>query len=168
MVLYELINGPIDYELRHYLTPKVLRELSDAGKNYDSLDDCGKSQLADKGIAQLSSGQRLLLHGRTPRSYYSSKLRRIVNIATKPDAQQRYASAAEFISRLNQVDVPNWRPNTDMEFLATNWRGWDWTVATEGKSVVVRKARPNTGKFRKIPSSAFTSLGNAFSYVEEQ
>jgi serine/threonine protein kinase len=168
MVLYELVNGPIDYELRHYLTPKVLRELRAAGQSYDCLDDCDKSQFADKGIAQLSSAGGLLLHGRAPRPYFSNKLRRIVNVATRPDPQQRYASAAEFIAKLNQIDIPNWRPSANTEFLATNWRGWDWTVTTEGAGVIVRKAQPDTGKFRKIPNRTFTSLANAFSHVEEQ
>ena len=168
MILYELVNGPIDYELRHYLTPKVLRELRAAGREYDSLDDCDKSQLADKGIAQLSSEARLLLHGRVPRPYFSTRLRRIVNAATKPDPQQRYGSAAEFISKLNQVDIPNWRPDSDIQFSADNWRGWDWTVSLESDNVVVRKAQPGTVKFRKIPSRTFASLANALSYVEEQ
>jgi serine/threonine protein kinase len=168
MVLYELANGPIDSQLRHYLTPKVLRELRATGRDYNSLDDCDKSQLADKGIAQLSSQGGLLLHGRPQRPYYSSKLRRIVNAATKPDPGQRYASAGEFISKLNQIDIPNWLPTGDAEFLADNWRGWDWTVSFEANRVAVRKAQPGTTKFRRIPNSAFSSLADAFLYVEEQ
>jgi serine/threonine protein kinase len=168
MVLYELVNGPIDSQLRHYLTPKVLRELRGTGRDYNSLDDCDKSQLADRGIAQLSSEGGLLLHGRPPRPYYSSKLRRIVNAATKPDPGQRYASAAEFISKLNQIDIPNWLPTADTEFLADKWKGWDWTVSLEANNIVVRKAQPGTTKFRRIPSRAFPSLVDAFSYVEEQ
>jgi serine/threonine protein kinase len=168
MVLYELVNGPIDSRLRHYLTPKVLRELRAAGRDYNSLDDCDKSQLADKGIAQLSSEGGLLLHGRPQRPYYSSKLRRIVNAATKPNPGQRYASASEFISKLNQIDIPNWLPAGDTEFLADNWRGWDWTVSFEANKVAVRKAQPGTTKFRRIPNTALSSLADAFSYIESQ
>lgn len=168
MVLYEMVNGPLQYELRHYLTPKVLRELRVVGRDYDALDDCDKSQLADKGIAQLSSRGGLLLHGCPPRPYYSSKLSRIVNTATKPDPNQRYASAAEFISKLNQVDVPNWRPTSDTDFLADNWRGWDWTVSMNRNNVLVKKAKPGTAKFRRVPNGILPSLALAFSFVEEQ
>jgi|ERR1700722_4323793 len=168
IVLYELVNGPMETELRHYLTPKVLRELRAAGRKYDSLDDCDKSQLADKGIAQLSSEAGLLLHGRVPRPYFSKKLHRIVNAATKRDPRQRYASAAEFISKLNQLDIPNWRPKTEIEFTSDNWRGWDWDVSFEGSDVVVRKGQPGTAKFRKVPNRTFVSLTDAFSFVEEQ
>jgi hypothetical protein len=167
-VLYEMVNGPLDYELRHYLTPKVLRELSVMGLNYDALDDFDKSQLADKGIAQLSSRGGLLLHGRPPRPYYSSKLSRIVSSATKADPNQRYASATKFISKLNQVDIPNWRPTSGNDFIARNWRGWDWTVSLVANEVLVKKAQPGTTKFRKVPNGAFSSLKLAFSFVEDQ
>jgi len=168
MVLYEMVNGPLEYGLRHYLTPKVLRELRVVGRDYDALDDCDKSQLADKGIAQLSSRGGLLLHGRPPRPYYSSKLSRIVNTATKPDPNQRYATAAQFISKLSQVDIPNWRPTSDTDFLADNWRGWDWTVSLSPNNVLVKKASPGTAKFRRVPNGIFPSLVLAFSFVEEQ
>lgn len=168
MLLYELVNGPFEYKLRHYLTPKVLRELKREGLDYDSLDDCGRSQLADKGIAQLSTEGRLLLHGRVPRPYFSGKLQRIVNAATRPEPNKRYESAAEFLAKLNQVDLPNWRPLGDAEFLAENWRGWDWIVSRDASSCLVRKAKPGTGKFRRIPNRAFASLADGFSHVEDQ
>jgi serine/threonine protein kinase len=107
MILYEMVNGPLEYELRHYLTPKVLRELQIAGGNYDALDDCDKSQLADKGIAQLSSRGNLLLRGRPARPYYSKKVSRLVGMATNPDPEKRFQTVGEFIAKLNQVDVPN-------------------------------------------------------------
>lgn len=168
MVLYEMVNGPLEYELRHYLTPKVLRELRSANGDYEALNDCDKSQLADKGIAQLSSGGDLLLHGRPPRPYYSSKLRRLVNTAIKPNPDQRFASAAEFISKLNQLDIPNWRPSTEANFIAENWRGWDWSVSLEKDGVNVRKARCATTKFRRISNGVFPSLADAFSCIEDQ
>jgi serine/threonine protein kinase len=145
MVLYELVNGPLEYRLPHYVTPEVLRELRRGGRNYESLDDCDKSKQADRGIAKLCSKGRLLAHGRAPRAYFSGKLRRIVNAATSPDPSKRYASAAEFIARLNQVDVPNWREESS-GFLAENWRGWDWTVALNGN-------RPSSGKRDQAPGS---------------
>jgi serine/threonine protein kinase len=168
MLLYELVNGPFEYRLRHYLTPKVLRELRREKLDYDSLDDCDQSQLADKGIAQLSSEGRLLLRGRAPRPYFSARLRRIVNGATKPKPSKRYASAAEFLAKLNQVDLPNWRSLGDSGFLAENWRGWDWTVCQGATNVLVRKAQPGTNNFRRIPNRAFASFADGFSYVEEQ
>jgi serine/threonine protein kinase len=168
MLLYELVNGPFEYQLRHYLTPKVLRELRTDRLDYDSLDDCERSQLVDKGIAQLSSEGRLLLHGRAPRPYFSGKLRRITNAATKPEPSKRYRSTAEFLAKLNQVDLPNWRPMGDSGFLAESWRGWDWIVSTNAANVLVRKAKPGTNNFRRIPNRAFASFADGFSYVEEQ
>jgi serine/threonine protein kinase len=168
MVLYEMVNGALEYELRHYLTPRVLRELHIVGRDYDALDDCDKSQLADRGIAQLSSGGGLLLHGRPPRPYYSKKLRRLVNTATKPDPKQRFHSAAEFIAKLNQLDIPNWRPMTDSNIFADDWRGWNWEVSLESDGITVKKAPCGTTKFRRIPNGTFPSLADAFSCVEEQ
>ncbi len=168
MVLYELVNGPLDYRLRYYLTPKVLRELAAAGKDFESLDNCDQSQQADRSIAELSSKGRLLLHGQPPRPYYSDRLRRIVNRATNPDPRKRFGSAEEFIARLNQVEVPNWRQLCGTEFTAENWRGWDWAVSSIGPRVVVKKAQPGSGKFRRIPNRTFPSLSDAFSHVEDQ
>ncbi len=85
MLFYELINGSLESQLRHYLTPAVLRGLRVVGRDYESLDDCDKSQQGDKGISELCLKGRLLVHGRPPRLYYSNKLRRVVNVATNPN-----------------------------------------------------------------------------------
>jgi serine/threonine protein kinase len=168
MVLYELINGPFEYELRHYLTPKILRQLRDAGRNYEALDDYDKSKHADRGIAELCSRDQLLVHGRPPRPYYSKKLRRVVNGATKAKPNERFSTAAEFISKLNKLDVPNWQPVDGSEFLAENWKDWDWMVSSTASTCLVRKAKVGTNRFRKIPNRVFARLTDAFSYVDEQ
>jgi hypothetical protein len=168
MLLYELINGPLETQLRHYLTPRVLRDLRMLGQDFDSLFDCDKSQQGDKGISELCARGRLLLHGRPARRYYSNKLRRIVNTAISPDPAQRYSGAEEFIAKLNLVDVPNWREANGGHFLAPNWKGWDWQVPDHGGESVVSKARPGSGKFRKVPGGTCPSLAAAFTFVEQQ
>jgi serine/threonine protein kinase len=168
MLLYELINGPLESQLRHYLTPAVLRGLRVVGRNFDTLDDCDKSQQGDRGISELCSKGRLLMHGRPARPYYSTKLRRIVNVATNPNPNERYAGAQEFIAKLNQIEIPNWREITSCEFLATNWRGWDWMVAMRTNEAIVSKARPGSSKFRRVPNGVMPSLAASFSYIELQ
>lgn len=167
MVLYELVNGPLDYQLRHYLTPKVLRDLRSAGRDFESLDGCDQSQQADKGIAELSSKGQLLMHGRPPRLYYSGRISRVVNKATHADPSQRFASASEFIAKLNQIDVPNWRQADSSEFLAENWRGWDWSITVSTAGGLLRKAKAGTNKFRRV-SADISSPAEAFFYVERQ
>ncbi len=168
MLLYELINGPLESQLRHYLTPAVLRGLRVVGQDFDSLDDCDKSRQGDKGISELCSKGRLLVHGRPARPYYSTKLRRIVNVATNPNPNDRYAGAQEFIARLNQIEVPNWREITSCEFLATNWKGWDWMVALHSNEAIVSKARLGSGKFRRVSNGVMPSLAASCSDVEQQ
>ena len=53
MLFYELINGSLESQLRHYLTPAVLRGLRVVGRDCESFDDCDKSQQGDKGISEL-------------------------------------------------------------------------------------------------------------------
>ncbi len=166
MVLYELVNGPLEYRMRHYLTPKVLRELRTSGRDYALLDGCDQSQQADKGIAELASRGRLLMHGRPPRVYFSDRLRRMVTVATKTQPNERFSSAAEFVARLNKIDVPNWRPLSESDFLAEKWRGWDWKLSTVG-TVVLRKARPASHTFRRVPTLVFSSPADALAYVEQ-
>jgi serine/threonine protein kinase len=168
MLLYELINGPLETQLRHYLTPKVLRDLRSLGQDFDGLPDCDQSQQGDKGISELCSKGRLLLHGRPPRRYYSNKLRKIVNAAINPDPAERYSGAETFIAKLNQVDVPNWREMKSCQFLAPNWRGWDWEITSFGEGATVSKARPDSGKFRRVPGGTLPSLTAAFAFVEQQ
>lgn len=167
MVLYELVNGPLDYKLRHYLTPKILRGPRTAGRDFESLDAFDQSQQADKGIAELSSKGRLLLHGRPPRPYYSAKLSRIVSAATKADPSQRFQSAGEFIARLNQINVPNWRQMDNTEFVAENWKDWDWRVVVGATGTTLSKSRCGRCKFRKVAADS-CSTAQAFSYVEQQ
>jgi serine/threonine protein kinase len=167
MVLYELVNGPLEYGMRHYLTPKVLRELRASGRNYDLLDGCDQSQQVDRGIAELASRGRLLVHGRPPRICFSDKLRRMLGVATRTEPNERFPSADAFIARLNQVDVPNWRQPSDSNFLAENWRGWDWRISVSAGGTVLQKARPSTDRFRKVSNREFSTPAEAFAYVEQ-
>src|SRR5213595_2922003 len=48
--LYELINGQLTYEMAHYITPSLHRELKKQGKTLQDLDDFERSKIADRGI----------------------------------------------------------------------------------------------------------------------
>jgi serine/threonine protein kinase len=166
MVLYELVNGAFQYELRHYLTPKVLKDLHSSGRDFQSLDACDQSQQADRGIAELSAKGRLLMQGRPPRLYYSGRISRVVNKATNADPTRRFQSATEFLAKLNRIDIPNWRQVDGNNFLAENWKGWDWSVALSASGTLLRKAKPGTNKFRRV-NALVASPVEAFSYVEQ-
>jgi len=157
IVLYELINGPLDYKLRHYLTPKILRDLRSTGRDFESLDTCDQSLHADKGIAELSARERLLMHGRPPRPYYSGRISRVVSTATKADPAQRFQSAGEFIAKLNRLSVPNWRQVDDSEFYAENWKSWDWNVSIGATGTTLKKSKAGQKKFRRVPAQNLVS-----------
>lgn len=168
MILYEIVNGPLEYSLRHYLTPRVLRELQAQGCDQNSLDDYETSCAANRGIAQLCGSGNLLMHGRPPRPYYSPKLRRVIAEATNPTPERRFENTADFIAKLNQLDIPNWKVISETELVASNWRGWDWKVHLNGHGVSISRARRGTEGYRRIRGVVVSSLREAISYVENR
>ncbi|MCU1332043.1 MAG: putative kinase [Candidatus Angelobacter sp.] len=168
MILYELINGPLKYVPGHYVTTSLRRELAKAGVTYDDLDNFQKSKMADRGIAQLASRQRLLECGRAPQPYFSDKIKRLIKIGTLPEFSKRFSSADMAISKLSQVDVPNWRPLDNCGYFAPCWHGWDWKVTEEQQEVIVKKSRPSLNSFRRVVNCKVTSLKGAFDFIGAQ
>ncbi len=167
MILYELINGQLTYEMAHYITPSLHRELKKQGKTLQDLDEFDKSKIADRGIADLSFRQQLLEYGRDPQPYLSDKIRRIIKIGTHPELSKRFASADALIAKLSQIQVPNWRPISDTLYRAPSWRNWDWEISAAKDAVLVRKSQPGLNSFRKVQNCKVTSLRGAFEFVEE-
>jgi len=165
MVLYELVNGPLEYNLGHYLSEQCLNQLKRAGMTFNLDDECDKSLAADAAINLLAQKQRLLGYGRRPQPYFSPQLHKIVSKACKPDPANRFRSAHEFSTRLMQANVPNWKPINEHTFRAMEWRGWDWELAN-GSEVVVKKSRANQSRYRRSANQHFDQLENAFVFVE--
>jgi len=167
MVLYELVNGPLQYDLQHYLSPKWLNQLKRKGSVFNLNDDCDRSQAADAVIRLLAERQRLLEYGRPPQLFFSPQLRKIVKKACKPKPADRFSSAQQFCTRLMQANVPNWKTVDEHTVRATEWNGWDWEVANRG-DLVVKKSRPNRNAYRCIPNQQFAQPRDAFEFVESQ
>lgn len=165
MILYELVNGPLQYDLRHYLSPKWLEKLRRNGTEFDLNDECGRSQAADAVIRCLAESQKLLEYGRPPQPYFSTQVRKIVTKACKPKLTDRFSTAQEFCTRLMQASVPNWKTHGEHTVRASEWKGWDWEVANTNH-VVVKKSRPNRNAYRRIPNQQFAQPRDAFSFVE--
>jgi len=111
IILYELVNGPLRYDLQHYLSPKWLERLRRSGIEFDLNYECDRSQAADAVIKCLAESQMLLEYGRPPQPYFSPQVRKIITKACKPKLSDRFGTAQEFCTRLTQASVPNdtWR-----------------------------------------------------------
>lgn len=169
MVLYELVNGPLDYTQEHYLSRSKKTELRRSKQKFATMAAFERSRAVDEGIAALSCRGKLLEHGRTPQPYFSSKLSRLVRSATQPNYGKRPRSAPEFLSDLTRITVPNWLSNEVGVFTASDWRQWDWRVRLTGKTkemVVVERSRPGQGVWRRYSGVFVATLVEAFSLVE--
>jgi serine/threonine protein kinase len=169
MVLYELINGCLEYDQSHYVTPLLRRELERQNLEYENLDDVEKCLWSNRGIAELSARGRLLEFGRSPKAYFSPKLKRLVKIAARPDLDRRCQNVDQFLNKLLQIDVPDWKPADD-HYEAESWRGFDWrvlNVTTNRRNIIrVEKARIGTGRYRALTSRVFVSEREAFDFIE--
>ncbi|MFA4943390.1 MAG: protein kinase [Lentisphaeria bacterium] len=169
MVLYELVNGQLDYHDEHYLSRSKKAELRRRKLTFSTMDSFEKSRAVDDGIADFSRRGKLLEHGRTPRPYFSSKLSRLVRATTNPDCSKRPRSASEFLSDLTRITVPNWLADEAGVYTASDWRRWDWRVRQAGKTgqeVVVERSKHGQGSWRRYPGSSVATLADAFSLVE--
>ncbi|HOX01891.1 MAG TPA: protein kinase [Candidatus Paceibacterota bacterium] len=167
LVLYQLINGSLPTAGDQYVTKAVHRELAKQNTPYDGLDPYEKGAAEKKGLAELTSKERLLGHALAPRPYYSPSIRRIINNATRADPARRIQSACDFLTRLSQVDVPNWIPDGDT-FTAANWRGWDWRIrergGAPGNAVQIERSRVSANKYRRHAEP--NTLEGAFELIE--
>jgi serine/threonine protein kinase len=170
MVLYELINGPMNYDGIHYVTKSVRQELEKKGTPYESLGDCDKTQAQDRGIAELARKQLLLEYGRPPLPFLSKALRRLIARATHPDLKKRIPSAKEFLRLLGAVNVPSWLANAAQEYTARGWRGWDWQIRSEttrsGVTLTLARARADSGAYRRVRAAPGSSFEALVDYVE--
>jgi serine/threonine protein kinase len=169
MILYELVNGCLIYDPTHYITPTLQRHLNNTNTIYEQLDDVDKTSWTNRGIAELSRKGRLFGYGCPPRIHYSSKIRRIVNCATHPVLDKRCLNVNQFLARLMQINVPDWKP-VDGHYEAESWQGFDWrvlNVQTRKRNMIrVEKARIGTRRYRTLTTPSFETEREAFDFVE--
>jgi serine/threonine protein kinase len=168
IVLYELVNGPLNYNELHYLTPETVQRLGREGRNPLELSSIDRSTLVQAGICDFARKAKLLEHGQRSRPYLSKKLLTIIKKATHPETIKRFQTAPDFIGKVSQIDVPNWIPVADETFTAFAWREKDWRVRKESRSIVLEHCKPG-GKFRQVSNTGgrFDNLNEAFQFVEE-
>jgi serine/threonine protein kinase len=167
LILYQLVNGAFPTEGRHYLTKTELRALKSAGKSYDTLDDYEKCQAEKRCFAELTNKEKLFGHALKPHPYFSQSLSRILQRATKAKLADRIGSATDFLNKLSQINVPNWKSTQDL-FEAAAWKQWDWRVYTvkrrKGDEIVIERSHLPSNKYRRFATCA--SLAEAFQTVE--
>ncbi len=168
MVLYELINGPLVIEGRHYLTKKVLSNLKRKGISYSALHPCDKGKAESNGIEELSRKGLLLSHGRLPALYLAKNLKKIITRSVNPDINKRYHSADEFMLELSKILVPNWIILPDGSYNTTNWKSYDWRVKFNRKGTpFIEKALTGTVNYRKVNTFHFENLVQLFECIEK-
>jgi serine/threonine protein kinase len=165
MVLYELVNGPLEYDLGYYVSETCLTKLRRARIPYSLDNECDRSLAADASIKLLAQQQKLLEYGRPSRPYFSPQLCKVVKKACQPDPMNRFSSAQEFCTRLMQSNVPNWKAIDDHTFRASNWKGSDWEVS-DAPCIVVKKSRRDRENYRRLASQKFQRIQEAFEFVE--
>jgi serine/threonine protein kinase len=165
MILHEMVNGPLPYEWPPYLDTLGKSCLASKGcSTISELDTFEGTILVNECIAR-RSGMRKLLSLRESAPYESKSLKRIIKKATSPSISDRYDSAIEFISALQGLSIPNWKPEGE-DFVALNWKNWDWKVVTESSgSACILRRRAGASNFRAWRASP--TEADAFRLVEE-
>ncbi len=170
MVLYEMVNGCLVYDQAHYITPSLNKELREMKCSYEGLEEADQCLWSNRGIAELSGRGNLLQYSCSPRVYCSSKIERVIKVGTKPEALKRFGNVNQFLNRLVQIDVPDWKPVNE-HYEAKSWQGFDWRVykiQNRGKSEIrIERARVGTNKYRAFRTQQFASDRGAFKYIED-
>ncbi len=170
MVLYEMVNGCLAYDQGNYITTNLQKQLEAMNSSYECLDEVDKCIWSKRGIAELSRRGNLLQYGCSPRIYYSPKISRVIKFATNPDLEKRCSSVNQFLEKLIQVDVPDWKPVND-HYEAKGWKRFDWRVfdvPARGKTgPKVERAKTGTGKYRTIKALSLSSEREAFKFIED-
>ena len=81
MILYEMVNGPMDYSYAHYVLPKHQSRLARDGTCYESLDPFEQARLNRECIKTLCKAQKLLSHGR--RQLLTSPVASVVSLGRR-------------------------------------------------------------------------------------
>jgi serine/threonine protein kinase len=160
LVLHEMVNGPLRYDVECYLTAGILRAL---GAPYQDLDSFEQSKAVDRGIAELASKGQLLKIGGSVQPYVLGKVARAIRAATHPNADQRM-SGQKLLQVLSSINVPNWRQTAKEVFGAPSWNGWDLRLEAEvirgSKVWALKRSRPGANAFRRHAS--FSTAKEAF------
>jgi len=170
MLVYEMANGGLDIDDRHWLHVRDLGDLHRLGKREADLEDWEFSRLVNKGIARRAADQTLLAHGCAPMATMSASLARLLKRMTAPRPDQR-PSVSEARNKLQGLALPNWLPVEEGVFEAQNWIQCDVRIVALRASVfqVEKRHASSERSFRKWSGSPhFADAGEAARWVEGQ
>ncbi|MBB5344585.1 serine/threonine protein kinase [Tunturibacter empetritectus] len=169
IVLHEMVNGPLPYQLASHLDNAGIKKLHSQGyENLNEMDDCDACLLVNECIARRTMSQKLLALSPT-QPYQSKRLTKIIKKATSPDVDDRYGSAVEFRGALQALHLPNWK-RVGAGFEAIGWQGKDWLVSQVQKSGTLQyqiSKRLVGGTYRKF-GDPYPEAKDAFQTVEDQ
>jgi len=168
MLVYEMANGGLNTDERHWVHERDRRDLHRSGKQEADLDACEFSRLVNKGIERRATDQTLLAHGHAPMATMSASLARVLKRMTAPDPNQR-PSVSEALNKLQGLALPNWLLVNDGVFEAQDWTSGDVRIVALQSSIFqVEKRQARSGKsFRKWSGSPdFGDAGKAARWVE--
>lgn len=169
IVLYELVNGPLEYRQEHWVPAFRVRELKKIGKSLRQLNDIDLSIEVDKGVAWYANRETLLLHGRAPRLYFSSAIKKIICKATNSVPDRRYQSATEFATALSRLRLPDWIGNPDGTYSCNEWNNYNWQIAEiskrSGAYMEISRSRSG-GKWIRQKSMRSANFEEAFRKVD--
>lgn len=127
LVVYEMINGPVEENVEHYLVKSVVSKYEKKYKClFESMDDCQKSEVEDESIRVLITRDELLPKGRSPSRWYIKKLKEIVKHLSHKDYCKRASMCNQARIILSSYVGPNWMQPNDNELFIRNFEGYDY------------------------------------------
>lgn len=168
LVLHEMVNGALPYDWASFLDNAGTKEVLKSGAlNLGDMDACEASLLVDRCLARRSAASKILAL-RPSRPYQSKRIAKIIKKASSALMEDRYASALEFLTALQVVNLPNWK-STAEGYEATGWKGWDWQLscaAAPTEPLQLRRRKSSSADYRRW-GPIFMSESALFRLVED-
>lgn len=128
IVLYEMLNGPINADPLHYRVTAVIKSVERRlNMSYDAMASYEQSDAIDLCIKHLANKKTLLPQARTPRFLYDQQLSSIVNSLTHPDIAKRSSTCSDARIKLSSYSGPNWKYIDDNSVFVESHRGRDYS-----------------------------------------
>lgn len=161
LILYEMINGPIDESPLSYIDQKILkREELRLGKQYSQMLDYEKSDVQDSSIKFLAQTGKLLEKARKPTRLYEKTISPIVRALSHPNYLKRFSKCSDARTRLSRSAGPNWKEEIDGSITVCDYNGRDYTAReyTNHHNVIKFEcASSMTGSTAKRKNNSITS-----------
>lgn len=164
LVVYELINGPIQDDIEHYVVDKIKRQYEKRlGCSYEKMDIWDMNQVQDESIKYIIEKDKLLEIGAPASRWYVKKLREVVKQLTNKDFNKRTPSCSYARIILSSYKGPNWRLLDNEHLEIKNWKGYDYQFVYKNERVIAKKAKYGTNDFRNVKSiSTWDDVYNEF------